>query len=111
MIVGLVFNSLRLMIWIFLVDSSHAIFHRTPPKLALSEMTGGLPCDGEHFEALNLAQQAQFRCQRKIPSTKEGICILMGDEWTASSPYIFGRLNHLDLFVLISGTPKVLYST
>lgn len=102
----------RLITYIFLVDSSHAIFHRTPPKLTLSEMTGSLPCAEELFVT-------QFPCPdletdwlqsfSKVPSVARAMLLLMGDRWTDESLGEFGRLGHLDLFILISGTRLSMY--
>ncbi|KAF7554812.1 hypothetical protein G7Z17_g2665 [Cylindrodendrum hubeiense] len=98
-------EGIRLMAWIFLVDSSHTIFHRTPPRLTLSEMTGSLPCNEELFSTPSFEPQQRelwIQSASKIPSTEQGICLLMGDEWGDDYSSKFGQLNHLDLFILIS---------
>ena len=88
------------------MDSSHAIFHRTNPRLTLSEMTGSLPCNEDFFENAvvePLPKEAWLQSASKITSLEGGISILIGDKWTSDSVSAFGHLSHLDLFALVSG--------
>ncbi|KAH7015484.1 hypothetical protein EDB80DRAFT_708043 [Ilyonectria destructans] len=106
-------EGIRLMTWIFLVDSSHTIFHRTPPRLTLSEMTGSLPCNEELFSTLNFEPQQKdlwVQSVSKIPSMEQGVRLLMGDEWGDNSASEFGQLNHLDLFILISALHEIIFN-
>lgn len=100
-------NVSRLVTYIFLVDSSHAIFHRTPPKLTLSEITGSLPCAEELFAMRSPCPHLELDWHQsfsKVSSVAKAMSLLMGDRWTDESLGEFGRLSHLDLFILISGT-------
>ncbi|KAK9477802.1 hypothetical protein V1514DRAFT_320759 [Lipomyces japonicus] len=46
----------RLMCFIFIIDCELAIFHNVPPRLAVSEMVGGMPCAEDKFAAPTAAQ-------------------------------------------------------
>ena len=96
----------RLMNWIFLVDSSHAIFYRTPPIVTLSEMTGSLPCADELFALSQDSpqlRQSWLRSFPKVTSIARGMSLLMQTLWTDESTAEFGHLGDQDLFILISG--------
>ncbi|KPM44931.1 hypothetical protein AK830_g1596 [Neonectria ditissima] len=99
-------EGIRLMIWIFLVDSSHAIFHRTPPRLTLTEMTGSLPCEEGLFNLRYRDLECKLKmtqCFSAVPSLAKGMSLLMADEWPDSCCFETEYLSCLDLFVLISG--------
>lgn len=69
-------------------------------------MTGSLPCDEGLFSTLKFEPQQKelwVQSASKIPSMEQGVRLLMGDEWSDNSASKFGQLNHLDLFILISG--------
>lgn len=69
-------------------------------------MTGSLPCDEGLFSTLNFEPQQEelwVQSVSKIPSMEQGVRLLMGDDWGDNSASKFGQLNHLDLFILISG--------
>lgn len=95
----------RLMIWIFLVDSSHTIFYGCPPRLMVSELTCNLPCPDTLFDLSRLFyQQAQpLQYPVKVASLSEGVSLLMCERWSDDTIPKFGLLSHLDLFVFISG--------
>ncbi|KAH7118306.1 hypothetical protein EDB81DRAFT_816553 [Dactylonectria macrodidyma] len=107
-------ESIRLMNWIFLVDSSHAIFHRSLPQLELTELTGALPCPENVFNTQTLRPRCW--CNKgelvyKIPSTADGIDLLMDDSWTNDTSSRFGQLGYLDLFILVSGLHEIIFRT
>ncbi|KAM5343268.1 hypothetical protein ACJ41O_014234 [Fusarium nematophilum] len=87
---------IRLMAYIFLVDSSQAVFHQTHPLLALSELTGSFP-EGESFY--------------KIQSIADGVALLMAGSWANDTPSRFGQLSYLDLFILVSGLHELIFSS
>ncbi|SPO04630.1 uncharacterized protein DNG_07315 [Cephalotrichum gorgonifer] len=102
-------ESIRLMNWIFLVDTSHAIFHQTLPLLKLDELTVSLPNSEDSLSCLSA--QSRYWGKRidssyKIPSVADGITLLMGDAWELGR---FGLLEHLDLFILISALHEIIF--
>ncbi|KAI8649630.1 hypothetical protein NCS55_01463400 [Fusarium keratoplasticum] len=100
-------ESIRLMNYIFLVDSSQAIFHRTRPFLALSELTGSFPCS-EHLFAHRFTDSQTPHNPREpsgeMTSIVDGVALLMREVWTSDIPSRFGQLSYLDLFILVSGS-------
>jgi hypothetical protein len=93
--------------YIFLVDSSQAIFHRTRPFLALSELTGSFPCS-EHLFAHRSTDSQTLHNPREfsgeMTSIVDGVALLMREAWTSDIPSRFGQLSYLDLFILVSGS-------
>ncbi|KAF5013193.1 hypothetical protein FDECE_772 [Fusarium decemcellulare] len=103
-----------LMIWIFLVDSSHAIFHRTPPRVALTEMTGSLPCPEYIFDKdfVELERLPRSRLTfDTLPCAAECVAILLTDRWTEDMFSRFRQLDCLNLFILVSGLHEVIFSS
>ncbi|KAH6887111.1 hypothetical protein B0T10DRAFT_539238 [Thelonectria olida] len=99
-------QGIRLMMWIFLVDS-------TPPRLTLSELTGSLPCLEGLFSTNSMGPEHEhlwLQSVSKIPSTAQGMSMLMGDEWTDATLAGFGKLDHLDLFILVSGLHEIIFN-
>jgi hypothetical protein len=95
--------------WIFLVDSSHTIFHHSTPRIVISEMTGALPCVEELFamafeERGPAFAQAWKRSFSKLSSVDRGVSLLMGNEWTDEIVAEFGRVGYQDMFILIAST-------
>ncbi|CRK15047.1 hypothetical protein BN1708_011316 [Verticillium longisporum] len=106
-------EAIRLVNWIFLVDSSHAIFHRAPPKLTLSEMTGNFPCSDELFAASDSSlqqQQSWHRAFPKLDSIAEGMSLLMQDSWTDELLAVFEHLGYQGFFILVSGLHEIIFS-
>ena len=70
-------------------------------------MTGSLPCAEELFAMQLPCPQLELDWVQppfsKVPSIAKAMSLLMGDRWTDESLGEFGRLSHLDLFILISG--------
>ncbi|EEU33783.1 uncharacterized protein NECHADRAFT_89153 [Fusarium vanettenii 77-13-4] len=106
--------SCRLMNYIFLVDSSQAVFHRTRPFIALSELTGSFPCSEHLFASQPTDSQALYSprsSSRKMPSIVDGVALLMQEVWTTDIPSRFGQLSYLDLFILVSGLHEIIFSS
>ncbi|KAH7128847.1 hypothetical protein EDB81DRAFT_808415 [Dactylonectria macrodidyma] len=107
-------ESIRLMAFIFLVDSSQAVFHRARPLLALSELTGSFPCSEKIFAGQPAEGQDYHGPKErfyKIPSIADGVSLLMANSWTNHTPFRFGQLSYLDLFILISGLHEIIFSS
>lgn len=99
-------HSYRLMNYIFLVDSSQAVFHRTRPFITLSELTGAFPCSEYLFTSQPTDSQTLHNprsSSREIASIVDGVALLMQEVWTSDIPSRFGQLSYLDLFILVSG--------
>ncbi|RSL80987.1 hypothetical protein CEP51_006164 [Fusarium floridanum] len=107
-------ESVRLMAYIFLVDSSQAIFHQTRPFLALSELTSSFPCS-DHLFAYLPTESHHLRkpgeSSGEILSIADGVSLLMQECWTNEIPSRFGQLSYLDLFILVSGLHEIIFSS
>ncbi|KAK2616783.1 hypothetical protein QQS21_000160 [Conoideocrella luteorostrata] len=106
-------EKIRLMAWIFLVDTSHAIFYGTPPRLTVSEMTGCLPCDDQLFMAHgpeSFHDLSTLATSSKLCSVSRGVSLFFAQEWTRGSIAEFGQLNYLDFFLLVHALHQIIFS-
>lgn len=76
----LLISDRRIGAWAFMMDSAVAIFFNTAPQVALSEMTGDLPCEDEIFHAKSLSNQeciAFLERQAMAGSTVRDLTLLL----------------------------------
>lgn len=94
----------RLMYYIFLVDCQYTIFYRYPPRLMVSEMTGGQPFCEEAFAAPDAAT-----CQRHLLNFQKSLslsgCIqlLLAEDFESKDISRMENLTTLNLFGIING--------
>ncbi|KAF4459582.1 hypothetical protein FALBO_13654 [Fusarium albosuccineum] len=87
---------------------------RTPPRVALTEMTGSLPCPEYIFDKdfVELERLPRSRLTfDTLPCAAECVAILLTDRWTEDMFSRFRQLDCLNLFILVSGLHEVIFST
>ncbi|KAK9380274.1 uncharacterized protein V2V93DRAFT_381205 [Kockiozyma suomiensis] len=104
----------RTLIHIYLLDCEHAIFHNTPARFTLTEMTGHLACWDESFFAPNAMYCHTHALQefgRRPPSLSQSIRLLLDPD--VSDNEVFNRLGNasvLNLFLFINMFNTMIFS-
>ena len=91
-----------------MTDSTLAVFFNSPPHVALSEMTGDLPCEEELFNAdtaLGFKRAALTHCLRPPSATLSNLTSsLLSPGISVSLAHPEDYLTATDMLMLICGT-------
>lgn len=90
----------RLATYIFLVDSSHVVFHQIPPRMIVAEMVGCLSCQEELFDASGVTKFNDLYSSSNSSPLSNHVSVLFEPSADVRQ---FGSLTVLNLFELIHG--------
>lgn len=98
---------IRLVTWTFFTDGLLALFCNSPPTTTVSEMSGGLPCRAELWNA-NCSSSFEAE-QSKGELVTQSLCMrdliadLLDDEWKDASTPVCQSLSVFHLYAAIGG--------
>ena len=97
----------RLTSWMFYSDAVTTLFTNSPPRMALSDMHGHLPCSAELWDA---ESPEHFEQRRAEEEDKGGfLCVqdlvadLMAEEWSGVDGMPYSRLHFRNLHAVMCG--------
>lgn len=95
----------RVMYYIFILDSGFCIFHNYPPRLALAEIKVDLPCPEDVYEAVDSTDcfQKAYNHNSAEPSSLERILkLLLAEDFGEEEKCILSTLTPLHYFIIIN---------
>ena len=100
------YETYRLMSYIFLLDTEHAMFHNFPPRVAIAELNLDMPSSEYSFSARTSdscqdALQAESACRPKGLATL--IAMFLGKCWDKTSCQEAEALSILNLSIVMCG--------
>ncbi|KAH9207919.1 hypothetical protein DL95DRAFT_481807 [Leptodontidium sp. 2 PMI_412] len=106
-------SRLRVLYYIFLLDSSFCIIYNYPPKMALAEITADLPCQEETFaasSALVCFQNVALEKDSRFPSFGRVLELFLQDGISEETQSHVKALTTLHLFIIIQAIHIVLWT-
>lgn len=101
----------RLGAWLHAGDSFIAGFFNGAPQVFISEIVGDMPCRRELFEAESVDDFQRFLSMGQAMSTplslSASVSFLLNDTWPGPADDVYGNMTADDLFLVISGTSKL----
>ncbi|KAF2796691.1 hypothetical protein K505DRAFT_157248 [Melanomma pulvis-pyrius CBS 109.77] len=106
---------LRLMYYIFILDSIFCIFHNYTPRLALAELSTEIPCWIEAFSATSSAECFQIACDQKHLrplSLRKLVKLFMCEEPPSQETQnLLKGLRTLELFLIVNALHTIIWTT